>query len=111
MEMWRQRRQASLNADSQAIANGMPLESPDSSVSIPDRSLDVLIAEDNPISQKVSRDTTYLETRLMAVQILETLLTRMGCQCICVEDGSQALAATMGSIRECQVNKGQRLEC
>jgi CheY-like chemotaxis protein len=49
-----------------------------------DRTLDVLIAEDNPISQK----------------ILETLLTRMGCRCVCVEDGPQALAATMGSIRE-----------
>ena len=48
-----------------------------------DRTLDVLIAEDNPISQK----------------ILETLLTRMGCRCVCVEDGPQALAATMGSIR------------
>jgi hypothetical protein len=35
-----------------------------------------------------------------AGQILETLLTRMGCRCICVEDGPQALAATMGSIRE-----------
>ena len=49
-----------------------------------DRTLDVLIAEDNPISQK----------------ILETLLTRMGCRCVCVEDGPSALAATMGSISE-----------
>lgn len=24
----------------------------------------------------------------------------MGCRCVCVEDGSQALASTMGSIRE-----------
>lgn len=36
----------------------------------------------------------------LIVQILETLLTRMGCRCVCVEDGSQALASTMGSIRE-----------
>ena len=43
----------------------------------------------------------YLTNKLMEIlQILETLLTRMGCQCICVEDGSQALASTMGSIRE-----------
>lgn len=47
------------------------------------RAVDVLIAEDNPISQK----------------ICETLLTRMGCRCVCVDDGAEALAATMGSIR------------
>ena len=47
------------------------------------RAVDVLIAEDNPISQK----------------ICETLLTRMGCRCVCVNDGAEALAATMGSIR------------
>ncbi|ORY28595.1 hypothetical protein BCR39DRAFT_559411 [Naematelia encephala] len=83
MELWRQRRQASLQTDPQQI----PLESPELrgglTFKATDRSLDVLIAEDNPISQK----------------ILETLLTRMGCRCICVEDGPQALAATMGSIR------------
>ncbi|KAL1405187.1 rim15, signal transduction response regulator [Vanrija albida] len=49
----------------------------------PARGLDVLIAEDNPISQK----------------ILETLLTRMGCRCVCAHDGSDALAQTMGSIK------------
>lgn len=48
------------------------------------RAVDVLIAEDNPISQK----------------ILETLLTRMGCRCICVNDGAEALAASMGDIRK-----------
>jgi hypothetical protein len=48
------------------------------------RAVDVLIAEDNPISQK----------------ILETLLTRMGCRCVCVNDGAEALAASMGTIRE-----------
>ncbi|KAJ9104359.1 hypothetical protein QFC19_004001 [Naganishia cerealis] len=47
------------------------------------RAVDVLIAEDNPISQK----------------ICETLLTRMGCRCVCVNDGAEALAATMGSIQ------------
>jgi hypothetical protein len=48
------------------------------------RAVDVLIAEDNPISQK----------------ILETLLTRMGCRCVCVNDGAEALAASMGTIRK-----------
>jgi len=101
MEMWRQRRQASLHSDSQSLPTGIPLESPESRVAMPDRTLDVLIAEDNPISQKVSFGTLIQGSADKAGQILETLLTRMGCRCICVEDGSQALAATMGSIREC----------
>ncbi|WWC60586.1 uncharacterized protein I303_103160 [Kwoniella dejecticola CBS 10117] len=89
-ELWRQRRQVSLTAnDSAGSATAMgiiPLDSPEGVQSFGsgmDRALDVLIAEDNPISQK----------------ILETLLTRMGCRCICVDDGPAALAATMGSIR------------
>ena len=53
------------------------------------RAVDVLIAEDNPISQK----------------ILETLLTRMGCRCVCVNDGAEALAASMGTIRECHAER------
>ena len=89
--LWRKKRQVSLNSEANAVV-GLeptlpPLESPESRASFMsggDRTLDVLIAEDNPISQK----------------ILETLLTRMGCRCICVEDGPQALAATMGSIRK-----------
>ncbi|WVF70959.1 hypothetical protein IAT40_005755 [Kwoniella sp. CBS 6097] len=86
-ELWRQRRQVSLNAETGTSPSNVPLESPEGSQSfasgVVDRGLDVLIAEDNPISQK----------------ILETLLTRMGCRCICVDDGPAALAATMGSIR------------
>ncbi|OCF75273.1 AGC protein kinase [Kwoniella mangroviensis CBS 8886] len=90
-ELWRQRRQVSLNAESIGSAGPggiIPLDSPEGMVhslgsKVMDRGLDVLIAEDNPISQK----------------ILETLLTRMGCRCICVDDGPGALAATMGSIR------------
>lgn len=88
MELWRQRRQVSLQTDppqaSSLPTSSIPLDSPSIQSGVMDRALDVLIAEDNPISQK----------------ILETLLTRMGCRCICVEDGPQALAATMGSIRE-----------
>lgn len=57
------------------------------------RAVDVLIAEDNPISQK----------------ILETLLTRMGCRCVCVNDGAEALAASMGTIRE-HTGRGSSLE-
>ncbi|EIW72823.1 hypothetical protein TREMEDRAFT_25150 [Tremella mesenterica DSM 1558] len=85
MELWRQRRQASLQSEPPQAGVGLPADSPELRPTLVglDRTLDVLIAEDNPISQK----------------ILETLLTRMGCRCICVEDGSQALAATMGSIR------------
>ncbi|WVR05595.1 hypothetical protein IAU60_002614 [Kwoniella sp. DSM 27419] len=87
-ELWRQRRQVSLNADVGSLGSSAPLESPEDSQTqylsgAMDRALDVLIAEDNPISQK----------------ILETLLTRMGCRCICVDDGPSALAATMGGIR------------
>ncbi|KAH7343940.1 hypothetical protein B0J17DRAFT_693563 [Rhizoctonia solani] len=48
-----------------------------------DRGLVVLIAEDNPISSKV----------------LETLLTRMGCRCVVVADGSEAISVAMGDIK------------
>ncbi|WWC88163.1 uncharacterized protein L201_003068 [Kwoniella dendrophila CBS 6074] len=90
-ELWRQRRQISLNTsntDSMGQSGIIPLDSPEGvtqsfGLGPMDGALDVLIAEDNPISQK----------------ILETLLTRMGCRCICVDDGPGALAATMGSIR------------
>lgn len=47
------------------------------------RPLSVLIAEDNTIWQKM----------------LETLLVRMGCECVCVGDGPGALAAAMGAIK------------
>ena len=110
MELWRQRRQSSLNAEHGSAEPTTapilpPLESPESHASSygigdRERTLDVLIAEDNPISQKVSTGSSR-GVMLIRDQILETLLTRMGCRCICVEDGPQALAATMGSIREC----------
>lgn len=58
--MWRKKRQVSLNSEANAVvglgAIPPPLESPDSHASFAtggDRTLDVLIAEDNPISQKV----------------------------------------------------------
>ena len=62
--MWRKKRQVSLNSEANSAAGGVhsilpPLESPESHSSFAsgqssDRTLDVLIAEDNPISQKVS---------------------------------------------------------
>ncbi|ODO12074.1 hypothetical protein I350_00859 [Cryptococcus amylolentus CBS 6273] len=90
-ELWRQRRQASLQLENPgkeleaaASATGAPAGSEEARRTPAEtRGLDVLIAEDNPISQK----------------ILETLLRRMGCRCICVDDGPGALAATMGNIK------------
>ena len=61
MEMWRQRRQTSLNSEHPSTAPLVPpLDSPESQASsfaFEARTLDVLIAEDNPISQKVSSIT------------------------------------------------------
>lgn len=67
MELWRQRRQASMNTeilsapgregdlrDSVTLDTESAVESESSSRRGSDRALDVLIAEDNPISQKVS---------------------------------------------------------
>ena len=62
MGLWRKRRQVSLNSEANSAGEARtlvaPLESPESRGSfgsMGDRTLDVLIAEDNPISQKVSR--------------------------------------------------------
>jgi len=54
-----------------------------SAASSQDRAVTVLIAEDNPISAK----------------ILETIMTRMGCRCIVVSDGSEAVGVANGDIR------------
>ncbi|KAF8311179.1 hypothetical protein DL93DRAFT_2061386 [Clavulina sp. PMI_390] len=43
----------------------------------------VLLAEDNPIS----------------IKILETLLTRMGCHCVLVSDGAEAISVALGDIK------------
>ncbi|KZT42899.1 kinase-like protein [Sistotremastrum suecicum HHB10207 ss-3] len=53
------------------------------SFSAPERAVTVLIAEDNPISGK----------------ILETLLIRMGCRCIVVADGAEAMSVANSDIR------------
>jgi serine/threonine-protein kinase RIM15 len=47
-----------------------------------ERSVDCLIAEDNPISSKV----------------LETILVRLGCRCVVVSNGEEAIRCSMGEI-------------
>lgn len=48
-----------------------------------DRVVTCLLAEDNPIS----------------IKILETLLTRMGCHCVLVSDGAEAISVALGDIK------------
>lgn len=50
-----------------------------------DRSVTCLLAEDNPITAKIA----------------ETLLSRLGCRCVVVADGSEAISVAMGDISEC----------
>lgn len=49
-----------------------------------DRAVTCLLAEDNPITAK----------------IIETLLIRLGCRCVVVADGSEAISVVMGDISE-----------
>lgn len=49
-----------------------------------DRVVTCLLAEDNPITSK----------------IIETLLIRLGCRCVVVGDGSEAISVAMGDISE-----------
>jgi serine/threonine-protein kinase RIM15 len=48
-----------------------------------DRVVTCLLAEDNPITAK----------------IIETLLSRLGCRCVVVADGSEAISVAMGDIK------------
>ncbi|THV08389.1 hypothetical protein K435DRAFT_847256 [Dendrothele bispora CBS 962.96] len=48
-----------------------------------DRAITCLLAEDNPITAK----------------IIETLLIRLGCRCVVVADGSEAISVAMGDIK------------
>ncbi|KAJ3802044.1 hypothetical protein GGU11DRAFT_107472 [Lentinula aff. detonsa] len=48
-----------------------------------DRAVTCLLAEDNPITSK----------------IIETLLIRLGCRCVVVADGSEAISVAMGDIK------------
>ncbi|KAJ7507973.1 hypothetical protein B0H11DRAFT_1969548 [Mycena galericulata] len=48
-----------------------------------DRAVTCLLAEDNPITAK----------------IIETLLIRLGCRCVVVADGSEAISVAMGDIK------------
>jgi PleD family two-component response regulator len=47
-----------------------------------ERAVDCLIAEDNPIASKV----------------LETILVRLGCRCVVVNNGEDAIRCSMGEI-------------
>lgn len=49
-----------------------------------DRAVTCLLAEDNPITSK----------------IIETLLIRLGCRCVVVADGSEAISVAMGDISQ-----------
>jgi serine/threonine-protein kinase RIM15 len=49
-----------------------------------DRAVTCLLAEDNPITAK----------------IIETLLIRLGCRCVVVADGSEAISVAMGDISQ-----------
>jgi serine/threonine-protein kinase RIM15 len=53
-----------------------------------DRAVTCLLAEDNPITAK----------------IIETLLIRLGCRCVVVADGSEAVGVAMGDISELLVS-------
>ncbi|MBW0478461.1 hypothetical protein O181_018176 [Austropuccinia psidii MF-1] len=55
---------------------------PKSQIPIQERKVDCLIAEDNPISSKV----------------LETILTRLGCRCVVVPNGAEAISCAMGDV-------------
>jgi len=48
-----------------------------------DRAVTCLLAEDNPITAKM----------------IETLLIRLGCRCVVVSDGSEAISVAMGDIK------------
>jgi len=48
-----------------------------------DQAVTCLIAEDNPIS----------------IKIMETLLTRLGCRCVMVHDGAEAISVALGDIK------------
>ncbi|KAG6854867.1 hypothetical protein C0991_012057 [Blastosporella zonata] len=53
-----------------------------------DRAVTCLLAEDNPITAK----------------IIETLLIRLGCRCVVVADGSEAISVAMGDISKSRLS-------
>ena len=79
-------RNISISDQSESNIKGLEIGTPPTSISSQDvnydRPVDVLIADDNPISLK----------------ILETLLTRLGCRCVTVRDGTEAVSCAMGDI-------------
>jgi serine/threonine-protein kinase RIM15 len=69
---------ASLNTPPSSVHSIDLRRGPDPS----DRAVTCLLAEDNPITAK----------------IIETLLIRLGCRCVVVSDGSEAISVAMGDI-------------
>jgi serine/threonine-protein kinase RIM15 len=67
-----------LNTPSSSVASIDLKRGPDPS----DRAVTCLLAEDNPITAK----------------IIETLLSRLGCRCVVVQDGAEAISVAMGDI-------------
>ncbi|KAH9918224.1 uncharacterized protein BXZ73DRAFT_53086 [Epithele typhae] len=68
-----------LNTPPSSVASIDLKRAPDPS----DRAVTCLLAEDNPITAK----------------IIETLLIRLGCRCVVVADGSEAISVAMGDIK------------
>ncbi|TFY60575.1 hypothetical protein EVJ58_g5063 [Rhodofomes roseus] len=68
-----------LNTPPSSVASVDLKRAPDPS----DRAVTCLLAEDNPITAK----------------IIETLLIRLGCRCVVVADGSEAISVAMGDIK------------
>ncbi|KAI7878553.1 hypothetical protein K492DRAFT_149339 [Lichtheimia hyalospora FSU 10163] len=60
-----------------------PSSSSSASVNVPRKTLDCLVADDNPISCK----------------ILETILIMLGCRCVIVRNGAQAIRCAMGDVQ------------
>ncbi|KAI0650328.1 hypothetical protein C8Q79DRAFT_901231 [Trametes meyenii] len=71
--------QYELNTPPSSVASIDLKRAPDPS----DRAVTCLLAEDNPITAK----------------IIETLLIRLGCRCVVVADGSEAISVAMGDIK------------
>jgi len=73
---------ASVNNPLPSMSAGETASAQQGSGSPSEKSVDCLIAEDNPISSK----------------ILETILVRLGCLCVVVHNGEEAIRCSMGEI-------------
>ena len=88
---WVHTRNRSMSAKSSFLVASIDLKrGPDPT----DRAGTCLLAEDNPITAK----------------IIETLLSRLGCRCVVVADGSEAIGVAMGDISWVAVHNVVRFE-